>query len=604
MDLMISDGGKGMEAETDRSDGSDRIVPSYWSACASSRLALLETLLSRTDTAGISGAYRRLDAEISDLEIALSSFRTRRNALSPIGRLPPEILVRIFSFDTTPDDGSPTYHLMRITHICRRWRSVAIGCPTLWGCINLAVDRRWAKVMLARAKAAPLSLLVQRSQDKMTEDDVALVVQHFPHIRNLHLLNRLSDDAALISKLHQKLTAPGPLLESFWLGIRDADHEEWLTLPQNIFDGHAPRLRRLRVNNFSYFPWQSPVLSCLVDLSISLDSSPLPSQSHPLDKILDALERMPALRSLLLDSCLPQASDQDGSRIVDLTRLSHCTLFDDICDCSQFLRSIRLHPDTLIEVGVQCSGDHGDDSVDTFLCVLMSNPCASHSSFPRLRFYTDSGNELLVHHNEPFAYSRIDAYRTLPTSPDEDENASLVVYFHLDYELPKYGDTQVVLETFCAMLPDSMDSVRRLDVHTGMVWTVDEWVNILCLAKNLTEIRAASESADTVCDALATVVEWHREKSARVFVCPKLSSLTLLSAILQHSDSYPAEPASLAFRAPQGLEKRRRSGLQLEHLHLDHCYAGIDQVRTNLEVALRRLVGRLTVTAPPRNFPN
>ncbi|KAI0055554.1 hypothetical protein BV25DRAFT_166386 [Artomyces pyxidatus] len=594
MDPTMLDGRQRMEAENDRSDSSGSTVPSYWSACGSARLAILETMLSGTDTEGIDGSYRRLDAEISDLACVLSWVRMRRNRLSPISHLPPEILVHIFSFDTTPNDGSPTYHLMHITHVCRRWRSVAIGCPSLWGRINLGVDHRWKKVMLARAKAVPLSILLERPQDKMTEDDIALVVQHFPRIRNLHLLNRMKDDVALTSKLHERLTTPAPLLESFCLGIRYANHEEWPTLPQNIFSGHAPRLRQLTVENFAYFPWQSPVLSGLVHLCISSPSLPLPFQSHPLDKILDAFERMPALRLVHLLSCLPPASDRDCTHVVDLTQLTYFGLIDDINASTQFLRSIRLHTETSLNVGVQCSEAHGDDSIDAFLSVVMAKHYASHFTFPRLQFLTEREANFLVH-------TMIKANSEMPTAYQEEDDAPFILNFWLDYGLPKYGNPQAVSGAFCAMLPNNMDYVRCLDVHgTDMAWTVDEWMNILRKAENLTALRASDESADTVCHALTTAVDWNRETGASVFMCPKLSSLTL-SYIRLKPPSHPGDPVPFAFRLPQSLEKRRRSCLQLEHLHLVRCYGGTGQVRTDLEVALRRLVGSLTVTAPPRD---
>ncbi|KAI0055619.1 hypothetical protein BV25DRAFT_1736937 [Artomyces pyxidatus] len=554
------DGRKGIEVETARSDVSDSIASSYWSASAGSRLATLESALSRTDPAGISGAYKQLDGEILALPTALSTFRTRRNALSPICCLPPETLVHIFSFDPTPDDGKPTYNLMHITHVCRRWRVVAIGCPSLWGRINLAVDPRWAREMLGRAKATPLSLFIERSQDKMTKDDVDLIVNRLHHIRDLRLINRNIDDTARSCKLHQRLTAPAPLLESFWLHISNADHEEWLTLSENIFDGHAPRLQQFKVDNLAYFPWQSPVLSGLVELSISLDSSSFSAPSHPLNDIFDAFERMPALRIVNPYSCLPQlVSHEQHNRVVDLTRLSQFTLFDDVCLSTQFMQCVRLSPGAETEIGLRCSMTRADDSIDAFFAVLVAHLGVSHCVFPRLEFYTDVGDSMLVHDEEPFAYVRIDAHRTL----SEEDNAPLILYFHVDYALPKYANSTKVLETFCAMLPDNMDSVLRLDVHTGVDWTVDDWVGILSIANNLVEIHAASESTDTICDALGTVVEWKGDEDEHAFVCPQLSSLTLSFALLENLYPYPGQPPPLALRMPQSLEKRQRSGLQL-----------------------------------------
>ncbi|KAF7293270.1 Ubiquitin family protein [Mycena chlorophos] len=95
---------------------------------------------------------KRLDAEIAELDAQLLSLHAQRNVVHarlgeyryPIHTLPNEILSEIFEQYLPPyplcppllGDGSPT----QLTHVCRRWWSVAHHNPRLWRCIWLEVE--------------------------------------------------------------------------------------------------------------------------------------------------------------------------------------------------------------------------------------------------------------------------------------------------------------------------------------------------------------------------------------------------------------------------------------------------------------------------------
>ena len=57
-----------------------------------------------------------IDAEIEALEESIRALKLRRNTLSPISCLPPEVLVAIFTIlcvPSTPQGGMPDHHLAR-----------------------------------------------------------------------------------------------------------------------------------------------------------------------------------------------------------------------------------------------------------------------------------------------------------------------------------------------------------------------------------------------------------------------------------------------------------------------------------------------------------
>ena len=92
------------------------------------------------------------------------SLLTRRNALVPISLLPPEILSRVFHLlvlEEPPLSGGQNLSWIRITHVCQHWRQVALGNSSLWARIwGISTNTKWISEMLARAKNAPLDIVV------------------------------------------------------------------------------------------------------------------------------------------------------------------------------------------------------------------------------------------------------------------------------------------------------------------------------------------------------------------------------------------------------------------------------------------------------------
>ena len=99
----------------------------------------------------------QIDEEIIARYLPVCALRTKRNALSPISRLPDELLATIFIFNARQHVISewakvdtfrtpPQVPLwVRVSYVCCRWRMVALGCPTLWTYVFF-VSRVWMAV--------------------------------------------------------------------------------------------------------------------------------------------------------------------------------------------------------------------------------------------------------------------------------------------------------------------------------------------------------------------------------------------------------------------------------------------------------------------------
>ncbi|KAA1470123.1 hypothetical protein DENSPDRAFT_774533, partial [Dentipellis sp. KUC8613] len=115
--------------------------------------------------------YQELDSAIK----SVNSIQARINALSPLSRLPTEILVEIFCcFAAVQKPGDSrqgfTYEngkavtvsrdinlgWILVTHVCRRWRHIAIDYAMLWTHINFALGSAWTTRMIERSRKAPL----------------------------------------------------------------------------------------------------------------------------------------------------------------------------------------------------------------------------------------------------------------------------------------------------------------------------------------------------------------------------------------------------------------------------------------------------------------
>ena len=99
-----------------------------------------------------------------DLEESIRALKSRRNELSPISRLPVEILCKIFKFSERLAASSFWWltpgSLTNFSQVSQHWRSSALSAPELW--TNIPFNcHRWAQEMLIRSKKANLTLTMK-----------------------------------------------------------------------------------------------------------------------------------------------------------------------------------------------------------------------------------------------------------------------------------------------------------------------------------------------------------------------------------------------------------------------------------------------------------
>ena len=211
----------------------------------------------------------------------------------PIERLPVEILSHIFRIlwlETGPHprldiDSWPRYHpihssIIHITHVCRRWREIALDTPILWSRIDDTIASRML-AFLQRSRSAPVSLstylalphqgtagamvarVLDACRERLRRLDVRLhAYDIFTHSRinfaapNLECLTIQCELYDGIETVHYPLLLQGQTTSLKALALLHIRH--WL--PANLF----PSLVHLNISYFFMEELPLPMLSHLL----------------------------------------------------------------------------------------------------------------------------------------------------------------------------------------------------------------------------------------------------------------------------------------------------------------------------------------------------
>lgn len=223
-----------------------------------------------------------LQCQIDALSVSIDRLRNDRSALA--GRMaliqadrniPNEILAMIFDKCEPPQIQSipSSTDAFRISRVCRRWRQVAMNCPSLWRTILIARKQKLETVSLylARSRNLPLDILfnIRRSGDYFpewleTRKTVKLLTSH------AHRWQRFSVVASHISDMIQVLNSlefiATPLLRYFYLTCEPVGSEA--SIPR-IFSGGSPLLSAVRLRGVGLH-WPSFSFPRLTKLDMQL----------------------------------------------------------------------------------------------------------------------------------------------------------------------------------------------------------------------------------------------------------------------------------------------------------------------------------------------
>lgn len=248
----------------------------------------------------------------------------------PVYRLPAELLGIILHFSRSIDrpttkkgrcDGKKdSLYLgwIRLTHVCQRWRHVALSDSTLWDDIRIdLLGEFWSREMISRSRSCPLTIIHEYERYEAVATDI--FENHLDRVHFIHLVD--VGGAALLS-----MARPAPVLQSLEIDVtapEDNTPPYVVYLPATFLAGCAPRLKTLILENVRP-AWNSPILSHLTTLSLRF-SKPNSETTRPfeLKELLYALERMPSLQTLGLQNCpTPFSGPAPTSGTIKLSNLT------------------------------------------------------------------------------------------------------------------------------------------------------------------------------------------------------------------------------------------------------------------------------------------
>ncbi|KZV86192.1 hypothetical protein EXIGLDRAFT_802652 [Exidia glandulosa HHB12029] len=192
---------------------------------------------------------------LSSTRYALGALATAINATAQISALPLELLCRIASY-------LPLTALCRASIVCQHWRQAFLRDTTLWRRLSIMLPDRPRGLqpslmqILERNKGFPLSLdlFMQIPADPvvpaMARAFVPLLENHMHHIVSLYLTVPSVLRPHLLSFLRD---TPAPVLRDLALDFQPMQRV-LVRLPDQLFQGHAPELRRLYLTDCMLSP--------------------------------------------------------------------------------------------------------------------------------------------------------------------------------------------------------------------------------------------------------------------------------------------------------------------------------------------------------------
>ncbi|KAF7366715.1 hypothetical protein MSAN_00929600 [Mycena sanguinolenta] len=183
----------------------------------------------------------------------------KKNSYTPILTLPDELLVSIIQeAQQSNDPGAPVEVTM--SHVSQRFRWAVIGAAALWRSLDLrwGVDSDEERLAVYLTRSRPYLLSIQLNYDDyhgregkeyhQIRNELATVARHISRIRRLVLhcdgLGLARRDAVMhFENLH------APFLEYLDICSLASEQESEWEPPMSIFNGGAPRLSTVKMNN-------------------------------------------------------------------------------------------------------------------------------------------------------------------------------------------------------------------------------------------------------------------------------------------------------------------------------------------------------------------
>jgi len=576
-----------------------------------SNMRILETELNQIRDMTHTPAWG-IDKEIDMISLARRPTRSLpscRGVVTPISVLPPELLARIFRFyalEEPPWSGSvQKLGWITVTHVCQRWRQVALGDSSLWARITgISPNSKWISEMLVRARNAPLVV------DFVVPPVPGILSKFAPHIFRIRELRLRGLSVDRPQGLRDICALEAPALEHFELGVSVSYPVIFHQLGwRSLFRGRAPKLRILSLSNVS-MAWSLIPRGQLTQLKVTIFrgiSTPtsLPSDS---DQLLDLLVNSPDLEVLVLEFCLPAMLFQppDGQAI-HLPRLSRLCLGGSTSRVANLLKMLKLPPSTTLHL--RCISENPSTNNVNIILPLVSahfhNPAPLE--FRSLRLAINNGLlDSLIDVAASTAHPKSTTSVLHSLEDDINSDAELTISF---VGLPpfRHPSQEDILEDVFSMLPISNIEFLSISVPAVMPVPSMKWYGLSQRCKKVTTIRASGCGTSDLLRSLAPRIPTETTSSGQVkrgrcikratrpqgviYIGVRITPFPRLTSLLLEDLDFGSAmaPCGVLYNEfANVLRQRRANNTSLNILEIDRCVITFNHVK-----GLRRYVREL-----------
>ncbi|EAU82734.2 hypothetical protein CC1G_10639 [Coprinopsis cinerea okayama7 len=396
-----------------------------------------------------------LESQKIDLDREIHVLNVRRNGFVPISRLPTEILCNIFMLvrhraeHSRKQERDPFGYWRKhkklkawtvITHVCHRWRNIALDCPALWSTWSHAWGPSWFEAVVDRSRDALITLeldfqwfstigkCISHSGDTGSAAMRTIMFVLERAFQRQYRFERvaLRGRAAYLKTLLSQMANSTAYLTylAVWHPPSPWEHSD-VIVPSDFPIERAPLLKTLTLVGYPPGYWDAPdVFNQLTDLKVDLrHSRHLPIL---LDNMLKTLSGIPGLTKLDLtfptnSQTLSKNKTQSPIELRNLKSLrisANCTATGRILGHLRLPASLELKLEAYrtdeASLSVLCAA-----LTDSWFSCPLPQPSSSRSAFQFPVQYLRLRTPRLP--DNPFIYSS-------DSSEDEDEATGIYVH--------------------------------------------------------------------------------------------------------------------------------------------------------------------------------
>lgn len=269
--------------------------------------------------ASLATALEQLVQESDSLENAV---RTHEWSVSPLRRMPTEILSLIFAFTLPPHQTDVEHAPWDISAVCARWRAIVTSQARLWTTVYIDLDYvdphysdELLETQLSRSGDLPLDVTISMRARRMQGTDFCSLQIICDHCRRWDTLSAAGPYALYIA-FEQCMEGPAALLRELQAQVITERDFPNVNLPTLDAFGATPLLKRVDINSGPYL-WNHPI-----DLELPWPQLLQYSGSNTWDCHVDALRNAGNLVECTLE--IHWISDVPETRVLlpSLLRLS------------------------------------------------------------------------------------------------------------------------------------------------------------------------------------------------------------------------------------------------------------------------------------------